>query len=251
MSILSVRTFDSNTESVADENTTENSSSASALSVLLLSVFALSVLVVASTGSYPIQALRTVNLKTRTPSKSNPTVQINAEGISPDYDTLVALDYLPWSIVIEPHRDQYLTLSSVLIDGEDMMSTMKEADRASPGDYSFTWSLYNQTYSGFKVKVNIPYVGVLNGTISIYDSTTDATYEDEFTVAIKYIRREIRTLTDADRQEFFDALQLIYSTPFEEGKELYGDKFVNAEFLLYRHLNGAGRSDCDHWHDGA
>eukprot|EP01035_Chromulina_nebulosa_P020096 gene20096-26092_t len=36
-----------------------------------------------------------------------------------------------------------------------------------------------------------------------------------------------------------------------DGQAIYGSKFHSAEYFLHLHLQGAGTSDCDHWHDGA
>ena len=55
----------------------------------------------------------------------------------------------------------------------------------------------------------------------------------------------------ADRAKFFEAMKKIYSVKNEAGRALYGDRFRSSEDLLAKHLNGAGTSDCDHWHDGA
>ena len=72
-----------------------------------------------------------------------------------------------------------------------------------------------------------------------------------FTVAVKYVRREIRALTDDDRTKVMNALYLMYTVDEVPGKVTYGDKFNTAEYYAYKHLNGAGTTDCDHWHDGA
>ena len=54
----------------------------------------------------------------------------------------------------------------------------------------------------------------------------------------------------ADRENFFEALKKVYTLKKSEGRELYGEKFKSSEDFLLKHLNGAGTSDCDHWHDG-
>ncbi len=43
----------------------------------------------------------------------------------------------------------------------------------------------------------------------------------------------------------------MYTVEEEVGVAKYGAKFKTAEYYLFKHLNGAGTSDCDHWHDGA
>jgi hypothetical protein len=47
------------------------------------------------------------------------------------------------------------------------------------------------------------------------------------------------------------ALHSMYTTSQSDGEALYGSKYASAETLLYKHLNGAGTTDCDHWHDGS
>jgi len=88
-------------------------------------------------------------------------------------------------------------------------------------------------------------------TDSYTDSSSDDSYSYSFTLAVKYVRREVRSVTDEDRTRFLNALYLMYTTDEAEGKAAYGDQFNTAEYYVYKHLNGAGTTDCDHWHDGA
>jgi hypothetical protein len=79
---------------------------------------------------------------------------------------------------------------------------------------------------------------------------SDTTYFD-LSVMVKYVRYEIRSLTDTDRDQFFDALETMYKTPQEEGVSRYGPKFRSAASLVREHLLGAADKQCDHWHDDA
>lgn len=47
------------------------------------------------------------------------------------------------------------------------------------------------------------------------------------TVACKYVRRELRALTNRDRTEFFQAMQVFYTIPADEAREKYGSDFWN------------------------
>lgn len=85
-----------------------------------------------------------------------------------------------------------------------------------------------------------------NGSVEVGMS-----YTLSFTLAVKYVRREVRALTDDDRTKIMDAMYLMYTVDEVPGKATYGDKFNTAEYYVYKHLNGAGTTDCDHWHDGA
>lgn len=41
----------------------------------------------------------------------------------------------------------------------------------------------------------------------------------------QYVRREIRQLTDSDREAFFDAMETLYRLPTPEGNALYGEEY--------------------------
>ena len=171
--------------------------------------------------------------------------EIGIETSSPDYPELSSLEYLPWENVIEPYRNQTLAVSSVVIDGKDVLSNGKMKD------YIFHWNINDYFFEGEEITVNLPFVGVYDCNVSLIDQSEGATYTSNFTLAIKYVRREIKSLTDTDRDDFFSALQILYTVNMSTGTALYGEKYANAEYFLYKHLTGAGRSDCDHWHDGA
>ena len=72
-----------------------------------------------------------------------------------------------------------------------------------------------------------------------------------FNVTSKYVRRELRDLTDADRDRYFEALHTVYATEQAEGVAKYGRNFKSAAWLVREHLYGAADKSCDHWHDDA
>lgn len=59
--------------------------------------------------------------------------------------------------------------------------------------------------------------------------------EAKATVACKYVRRELRDLTDADRTAFLEALQIYYTIGEEDGIEKYGEAFTNFERIVALH----------------
>mmetsp|Transcript_17082 Transcript_17082/g.22561 ORF Transcript_17082/g.22561 Transcript_17082/m.22561 type:complete len:627 (+) Transcript_17082:77-1957(+) len=75
-------------------------------------------------------------------------------------------------------------------------------------------------------------------------------YEESNEVLVKYVRREIRALTEDDREDFLDAMYIHWSVDQTTGEELYGSKYQSALTLLKYHLRYAGDYDCDHFHDG-
>jgi len=65
-----------------------------------------------------------------------------------------------------------------------------------------------------------------------------------------YVRRELRTLSDDDRNAFFDTAEVLFRTPTDEGQDLYGSKYYGMGTFAMAHNILAGNSDCDHMHDG-
>lgn len=54
-------------------------------------------------------------------------------------------------------------------------------------------------------------------------------------VVSKYVRREIRTLTEPDRARYFDAMGVVYRLSLKEGVERYGTDFINHGHLTALH----------------
>lgn len=65
-----------------------------------------------------------------------------------------------------------------------------------------------------------------------------------------YVRREIRQLTDADRELLLAAMWVPYSTAEDEGKRTYGENYMALESIHQMHNYWASDRTCDHLHDG-
>lgn len=160
------------------------------------------------------------------------------------YGSIQTLDDLPWDAVAEPYKKQLFSIDTFTVSDKTM----------DLSNYMVSWNIDNQYFYGNEQIIMLNNTGVYDATVSIsskLSNTNSAVYTYDFTLAVKYVRREIRTLTDEDREIFFSALELLYSLSETEGQRLYGSKFHNAEYFSYKHLTGAGTTDCDHWHDGA
>ena len=164
----------------------------------------------------------------------------------PTYGTIETLDDLPWDAVAEPYKKQVFFIDTFTISDKIV----------DVSDYIVCWSIDNNIFHGDDALIMLNNTGIYDATVSITSKvsntmTSNTVYTYDFTLAVKYVRREIRSLTDEDRETFFTALELLYSLSEIEGQRLYGSKFHNAEYFSYKHLTGAGTTDCDHWHDGA
>jgi hypothetical protein len=70
------------------------------------------------------------------------------------------------------------------------------------------------------------------------------------TVMVKYVRREIRQLTDDDREKFFSTMEVAMNTPTDSGRELYGPRYKSVEDFAKLHNELSGHRTCDHMHGG-
>ena len=166
-----------------------------------------------------------------------------------DYDTPASLDYLPWDFLVEPYRAQKISVEKLTL-GESTGESLI-IDLAMSTSYTVQWTINGEIYNGPMIEYTPTTTGVYDMDVAITDINSRNVYSTQYTIAVKYIRREIRTLSDSDREKYFTALETLYNVDQATGEALYGEKYKSAEFLLWRHLNGAGTVDCDHWHDGA
>ncbi|CAN0373793.1 unnamed protein product, partial [Ectocarpus fasciculatus] len=67
-------------------------------------------------------------------------------------------------------------------------------------------------------------------------SGSPSTVTHDFEMAVKYVRREIRDLTDRDRETFFNAVSVLQRVPSAVGREIYGDKYYSKDYFNRLHL---------------
>lgn len=85
---------------------------------------------------------------------------------------------------------------------------------------------------------------------SFYVSVNGEEEGYEGLVVCLYVRRELRTLTDVDREKFLLAMVEMYTLSDEAGQKKYGTSFKNATHHVAWHHFNAGNQDADHLHDG-
>lgn len=249
--------------------------------VIFLSLIVCGIILFSLTGHYNSLVMSLAGTSSVSSSVVSYNITINVT--SPTYgENPSSIDSLPWDAVAEPFRDQVISLSSLIINGT--------AVDVSDDDYSIIWSINNHRYIGQEVSFKIEGTGIYSSSVTITPLSTSpyyrlksvkdvnsrttakhrqyrshlnefkykhseneitSSYELYFTLASKYIRREIRSLTDDDRNIVFDTMRMLYDIDTATGQALYGDKYYSAEYFSYVHLTGAGTNDCDHWHDGA
>ena len=164
--------------------------------------------------------------------------------IGVDYPAPKSASLLPWDTIAEFYKDQVASLEATYTN------SLGDTINVDESTHTIEWNIFGSKYTGINPEFKVTSKpGVSTCYVTVTKDDEQFTYE--FTMAAKYIRREIRSLTDDDRNKFLDALKIMYTVPMEEGQKLYGSKYVDASSSLRKHLYGAGRTDCDNWHDGA
>jgi hypothetical protein len=108
-----------------------------------------------------------------------------------------------------------------------------------------------ETHTGFRVDHTFDEVGTHSVLLERLDGDGDVTHTSVEEVVVKYVKRELRSLTEGDRSAFFNTLQTVYGLTTADGQEAYGANFMGIDDLVAIHLEGAGAPECDHWHDDA
>lgn len=157
--------------------------------------------------------------------------------------------------IVDVYKD--FTLSASLSSVEDVQKQQPTAaaqeggqeagqDRPDASDeHDYEWLINGQAYSGPEVTLQVEELGSFE--VQLTDKVTGLSASK--TIHAKYVRREIRELSDDDRNSFLDTLKKLYLVEPDEAAT-YGEAFTTIKDLVNNHLNGAAARDCDHLHDG-
>lgn len=82
----------------------------------------------------------------------------------------------------------------------------------------------------------------------VLDSTSSRRLDKN--VWVKYVRRELSSLNEEDRENFLDAFYTLWTVSTVEGKKLYGDRYKSVHYFATLHNDGGGNAVCDEFHGG-
>ena len=72
-----------------------------------------------------------------------------------------------------------------------------------------------------------------------------------FHLKTRYVKRELRSLTSADKESFLDAAAEIWNNRQDEGVAKYGSKFTSVDTLVAVHSLASNDIMCDGFHEGS
>jgi hypothetical protein len=89
-----------------------------------------------------------------------------------------------------------------------------------------------------------------NVEVTAYDSNGVVLTYTEGSAVCMYVRREIQSLTQEDLKSTMDTMYTLWTTPEEEGQQLYGENYHDADYFTAAHDFNAAQPDADHIHEG-
>eukprot|EP00752_Nemacystus_decipiens_P005412 g4907.t1 len=145
--------------------------------------------------------------------------------------------------LIEPYRETTLSVSSPR-DGYDYVWEVRGGDEEKAD--------LRATASGAEAVVVLTILDDNMVTLKEISSEGKVARQLDEIVMVKYVRREIRTLTDDEREELLDAMFTLWEEPVNggNGKEMFGNDYADIYAIQRLHFKSAMNNSCDHFHDG-
>jgi len=119
-------------------------------------------------------------------------------------------------------------------------------------DYTqYHWKIEEKSYIGQTVTHTFTNTGYVIIEVKITYGKEKLESAQTFSIMVRHVRRELRSLTDEDRDKILSVMEIMYYTPSVVGKTIYGENYRSISDFMLDHLKGAAQKTCDHWHDDA
>lgn len=158
----------------------------------------------------------------------------------------------------EYERKYGIPLGDGLYPVDHLVEVQKKTQVELQSGISLAWEVRRKDEPNLLLQKSDSYVSVweiifpeVGDYVLIGETSTGKIRRHEFPVTAKIIRREIRSLSESDRDNYFAALRMFYVISQEDGERFYGSNYMSLTYLVRQHLYGAASITCDHWHDGA
>jgi len=175
---------------------------------------------------------------------------------NPDYKNSSSL-MLPYPFLENSRLMEPLRPNSVVVIMDDDSYSCTGGSLSTTSDCSFSWILTNskdpsifetgcsQTNS---FSVTPQTTGKYSLQVSVQCSDDSYSLLGDYSIWVKYVRREVRSLTDADRVEFLLAFRTLWDVSTVEGIQKYGPTYKSLFYLATIHNDGGASPLCDEFH---
>mmetsp|Transcript_34015 Transcript_34015/g.44916 ORF Transcript_34015/g.44916 Transcript_34015/m.44916 type:complete len:671 (-) Transcript_34015:267-2279(-) len=141
----------------------------------------------------------------------------------------------PWEYLAEPYRP----------------TTLRVVGDIDSNKFVYEWRINGHLQDrGQEIQAVFTSVGKTDLDLIEYKEDGEINRKLSVEVVVKYVRREIRELTDVDREMFFSAVMIMQRVPTEIGQNMYGEDYKDKDYFNRLHLYYGGARGCDHWHSG-
>ena len=135
----------------------------------------------------------------------------------------------------EPYKT---TVISVDVDTENIVWKWEEEDT-------------DNEYWGNTLEKIFTNTGEHNLYLSGLNSNNETIVSKTIPIIVKYVKRELRSLTSDDRHKFLHAASKIWKYTSSEGRAKYGNKFTGINELVEEHALASNDIKCDQFHEGS
>jgi hypothetical protein len=143
-------------------------------------------------------------------------------------------------LLIEPYKNTTLEVS---------ISSSYTTDQLG---LSFQWVVNDEAFEGSKVTTAITNTGTSDVVVNVINAATNEQICSYNVVAyVKYVKRELRTLSFVDRERMLDAVAALWKFNQTEGQDLFGEGFTSIQTFVEEHASASNDIMCDQFHDGS
>jgi hypothetical protein len=166
--------------------------------------------------------------KAPAPAISLSTTHYSILVVDPDYPkpSSVQKKTYPWDAVYAPHRKHDVSFVGGTTKGKSIVWTISKQVTSDEGKVSYE-KVISWSGSVYEKDVILATVAGCNHLVSAVDDFGNTATH---TFISKHIRREVRSLSDADRELFLTSVATVMGTPTKKGRALYGDDFLGGEW---------------------
>ena len=161
-------------------------------------------------------------------------------------------EYYPWRFVAEPYRTTIFRVENASAAHSYAWSVRhvhgtgrcpRLADEETP--VTSLAQAHAEMRAVFTRAAGTYHVTVVESTPSGAESRRAAE-----PIECKYVRRELRQLTQHDLDAYLSATAAIHRLTMDEGRRQYGTKFRNFEYFTAKHLDRRSLLECTPYHKG-
>ena len=164
----------------------------------------------------------------------------------------VAEPYRTTTLTAFHHNENVADLTTCQWDMEQYFkSTDDDAEAPSDGGYypagvPSDWT----TQTGNAIEIEFQSPGKYKVSLQCMDDTGTVAYTVNDIVGVYYVRRELRQLSDVDRDIYLDTFKILQEVDTSTGKKTYGEHYHDLDYFVNIHLDTAGARSHDKIHDG-